>query len=213
MTNVFATPEKGERRDRLFEIGIEALKAQGWAVDRVPGLGKSSVRRIKKDSEEKLVAIRTTQDRWIAFPRTGDDSGWLTLDDVDAVVAVSVDDKEQPKFALVHLFEQTDIKTRFDRAYAARLAAGRSIPIGRGVWLSLYDRESVDVATLVGAGAGLASPPIARAPLKREEFGIESIASPTLTTDEAPLTIAEAKRRLARTFGVDPSSIKITVEA
>ena len=29
---------------------------------------------------------------------------------------------------------------------------------------------------------------------------------------EAPLTIAEAKRRLAITFGVDPSAIKITVE-
>ena len=29
----------------------------------------------------------------------------------------------------------------------------------------------------------------------------------------ASLTIAEAKRRLALTFGVDPSSVRITIEA
>ena len=32
-------------------------------------------------------------------------------------------------------------------------------------------------------------------------------------TDDGTLTIAEAKARLARTLGVDPSNIKITVEA
>jgi len=39
--------------------------------------------------------------------------------------------------------------------------------------------------------------------------------SETAETDnkDKPLTIAEAKRRLAQTFGVEPSSIKITVEA
>ena len=31
--------------------------------------------------------------------------------------------------------------------------------------------------------------------------------------NDGPLTIAEAKSRLARTLGVDPTSIKITVEA
>jgi hypothetical protein len=31
--------------------------------------------------------------------------------------------------------------------------------------------------------------------------------------EDKPLTIAEAKRRLAMTLGVNPSSIKITVEA
>ena len=31
--------------------------------------------------------------------------------------------------------------------------------------------------------------------------------------DEQSLTIAQAKTKLARTFGVDPSNIKITVEA
>lgn len=42
-------------------------------------------------------------------------------------------------------------------------------------------------------------------------------ASPRATPDQSPaseegLTIAEAKRRLAQTFGVDPAAITITVQ-
>jgi hypothetical protein len=47
------------------------------------------------------VSIRTTQNQWIAFPRRLDNKGWGTLSDVDVVLAVSVDDVEQPK-APVH---------------------------------------------------------------------------------------------------------------
>lgn len=216
MTNIYGTPEKVEVRDRLWEAGLETLKQRGWSVLRVPGAGKSSLRQITKDGQSKLVAIRTTQDRWMAFPRTKDDAGWLTLDDVDLVMAVSVDDTDEPKMALVHLFEQKDIKARYDRAYAARKRAGRSIPVGRGVWISLYREECASPVSLVGAGAGLAFPPIALVPLDggqppKEPSGSE--ASPPPPRDPRPLTIAEAKERLALTFGVDPSHIKITVEA
>jgi len=43
----------------------------------------------------------------------------------------------------------------------------------------------------------------------------DSESRPTLNepeVDEGPLTIPEAKRRLAKTLGVDPSNIKITIE-
>jgi hypothetical protein len=76
----------------LFDIGVEALEKEGWKVSRVPGSGKSSLRRITRGTESLDVSIRTTQDTWIAFPRTPDDKSWRTLSDVDAVVAVSVDD-------------------------------------------------------------------------------------------------------------------------
>ncbi len=215
MTNVFGSPEKVERRDRLKEIAYETLQAQGYAVERLSGSGKSSMRRLLKDGVEKIATIRTTQDRWFAFPRTKDDKGWLTLDDANVVVVVSVDDKENPKFALVHIFEQADIKSRMDRAYAARMEANRSIPIGRGVWVSLYDDENGS-ASFVGAGAGKASPPIAKVPLNKGELAplpTAPIASNSAEFGSQPLTISEAKQRLAITFGVDPSHIKITVEA
>lgn len=112
------------------------------------------------------------------------------------------------------MIEADEMRQRFDRAYAARIAADYSIPLGRGVWVSLYHTEANDPVTHVGAGAGLDHPPIARVPLEPDE----SASEVTITTKDGdnhdmPLTIAEAKRRLAVTLGVDPSSIKITVEA
>lgn len=221
MTNVYATPEKVETKGRLFEIGVETLRKQGWKVERVPKMGKASVRRISKGTESKVVSIRTTQDQYIAFPRTADDKGWVTLSDVEAVVAVSVDDRENPKHALVHLIDGDDMRDRFDRTYAARKQAGHVIPIGRGVWLSLYDKEIPGHAALVGAGAGLDYPAIATVPLQVEQQAPAATQQPAVPPDlltvmasdnvEAPLTIPEAKRRLAATLGVPVTAIEITI--
>lgn len=214
MTNILATPEKGPRRDRLFQIGLETLHRDGWKVERIPGSGKSSVRRITKGAKSRKVSIRTSQDTWIAFPRNEADKGWVTLSDVDVVLAVSVNDSHNPKFAQVHLIEADEMRLRFDRAYSARIAAGYSIPLGRGVWVSLYHSDATDPVTHVGGGAGLDHPPIACVPLEPEESDSDLIVeTKDGHTKDRPLTIAEAKRRLAMTLGVDPSSIKITVEA
>jgi hypothetical protein len=223
MTNVSGSVVKIWRRKRLLQIGIEALEREGWTVAREPG-GKSSVRRITKGRVTKTVSIRTTQDRHIAFPRNDDDSGWSTLSEVDAVLAVSVDDRESPKFGLVHLIDAEEMRERFDRAYAARSAAGHTMPLGRGIWLSLYVAEPKTDSPpgLVGAGAGLDHPPIAKIPLKQPDAAqsaFETRSVPARETNQVegpkvgPLTIASAKQGLALHFGVDPSAIKITVEA
>jgi len=222
MTNVVKTPEKKWLRTKLVRAGLETLEKEGWKVAKVTGAGKGRVRRITKGNVTKLAAIRTTQDTWIAFPRNEDDSAWVTLSDVDVVVAVSVDDPDEPQFAKVHFLEADDLRSRFDRAYQARRAAGHSIPIGRGVWLSLYDDEGTSPVQRVGAGAGNIHPPRAVVPLgdqgspsSKPNFDGASNAADAVgvAEDEQPLTIAQAKTRLARTLGVDPSSIKITVEA
>jgi len=216
MTNIFKSPLKGERKKRLVAIGEEALRRQGYSVSKVRGSGKSSVRRVTKGTESRLVTIRTTQDQWISFPRLPSTGQWRTLCEVELVMAVSVDDIKNPKFGLVHIFEQPDIVARFDRAYAARIAADRTDPGEHGVWVSLYDEEAEDPVALVGAGAGLASPPIDRIPMD-ETAGASTISNvteraPQVPQAQQPLTIAQAKQGLALTFGVDPSSIKITVE-
>lgn len=219
MTNVYGTPKKMHMKTHLFNIAVEALESAGWKVERILGSGKSSVRRLTKGAASKVVSIRTSQDTWIAFPRLDDDSGWRTLDEVDAVVAVSVDDRHNPKFANVHLIDGDEMRDRFNRAYEARKEAGHSIPIGRGVWVSLYLQEAKDPPSHVGAGAGLKFKPIATVPLTpdvvaamdEQEDDLQTTA--TVGEEDAPLTIAEAKRRLAKTFGVDETNIKITVEA
>jgi hypothetical protein len=214
MTNVFVTPDKGPRKTQLFRIGIEALRKQGWDVERIPGIGKSSVRRISKAGRSRKVSIRTSQDTWIAFPRNSADDGWVTLSDVDVVLAVSVDDRSNPRFAQVHMIEADEMRKRFDRAYSARKAAGHIIPLGRGVWVSLYDSDANDPVNHVGAGAGLDHEPIARVPLGPKGSDTDVVAATEGFDDKnESLTIAEAKRRLAMTLGVDAANIKITVEA
>src|SRR5476649_952432 len=126
MTNIFGTPEKHQRKRRLFEIGLETLQARGFSVAKVPGIGKSSVRKITKDGRSQMVAIRTSQDQWLSFPRNDEDTGWGTLQGVELVMAVAVDEPDAPRFGLVHLFDQADIMARFDRALAARIEAGHS---------------------------------------------------------------------------------------
>jgi hypothetical protein len=218
MTNIFNSPEKHERKKRLFEIGVETLQRQGWTVTKEK-LGKSSVRRISKNGDSKLVSIRTTQDQWIAFPPKPKRNGWVTLDDVAVVVAVSVDRNDPPREALVHWLPADDMRKRFDAALKARVAADRVQPDRRGVWLPLYEREddNRENVSYIGGGAGLDYPPIARVPMNGGGAAPPPAAGDDVDdnegTDDDLLTIAEAKRRLARTLGVPESSIKIVVEA
>ncbi|NYF33808.1 hypothetical protein [Sphingopyxis sp. JAI108] len=213
MTNIFATPDKVSTKTKLFNCGVAALEQDGWKVERIPKVGKSSVRRIVRQNESKVVTIRTTQDTYIAFPRNDDDTEWVTLSMVDMVVAVSVDDAENPRFAKVHFIDGDEMRDRFNRSYDARITAGHTIGTGRGMWLGLYDPEQQDLPSHVGAGAGLAHPAIATFPLdeaseiRTTPAAIETSVSPV----NGPLSISEARRLLAETFGVDPSNVEITI--
>ena len=220
MTDVLKTPEKKAIRRALIASALEVLKRDGWNVGREASKVKGRVRRISKNGQTHLAAIRTSQDGWIAFPRNRRDTKWVTLNDVDVVVAAAID-PAQPKVAQVHMFDAKELRARFDRAYDARKKAGHSIPLGRGIWISLYHEESDDPVNRIGAGIGLANPPIARVPLPESDASGASRAPVPPYSAEAvaaqnefePLTIAQAKVRLARTLGVDPTNIKITVEA
>ena len=214
MGNIFAAPNKVSIKARLLAIGIGALESQGWKVEKIAKSGKSSLRQITRKGVTKKVTIRTTQDTTIAFPRVHGDTGWRTLDEVDLVMAVSVDDQHNPRNAKAHLIDGDEMRDRFNRTYAARKKAGHTIPEGQGVWLALYAPEAQDPPSFVGAGAGLKHPPIAVVPLEPEAVqAVQAQAAAAVPEVELPLTIPDAKRRLAATFGVSPDNIKITVEA
>ncbi|SEG18246.1 hypothetical protein SAMN05216403_14312 [Nitrosospira multiformis ATCC 25196] len=199
-------------RRRLFQIGVETLEGDGWTVERIPKIGKGSVRRITKGKKSYITSIRTTQDTWIAFPPEGNKQ-WTTLSDVDKVIVISVD-PDNSELARVHMIEGDDLRERFDRAFAARRAAGYSLPMGQGIWLPLYEPDAENPVTHVGGGAGIGTE-IARVPLEQVQVSDKQLTASKineLNADDETLTISEAKRRLAMTFGVDPSNIKITVE-
>lgn len=224
MTNVSGTPKKRATRRGLFAFAVQTLEENGWKVERIKRGGKASLRRITKGSESYKVSIRTSQDSAIAFPRKNDEAGWVTLDDVDYVVAVSVDDRHNPTRARVHMIPGDDARARFDRAYAARKSAGHVQPAGRGVWLSLYDKEASNPVSHIGAGMGLDYPALAVLDLTRsslptaedntdDETGEEDqLEGADLEEVGRPLTIPEAKRRLAIALGVPETAIKITIE-
>jgi hypothetical protein len=227
MTNVSGTPKKRSNKRGLFAFAIQTLEKEGWTVSRVPRGGKASLRLITRGKDSHKVSIRTSQDTWIAFPRdrTGKD-GWVTLDDVDFVIAASVNDKVNPTEARIHMIPGDEARDRFNRAYQARKAAQHSIPAGRGIWVSLYDKDAPDPVSHVGAGAGLAHKAIGVLDLTKfslpsgvvdgdaddevEDDGPVAAAAPG--GSEAPLSIPEAKRRLAATLGVPESAIKISIE-
>lgn len=214
MTDIWGGPGKKLLRDQLFQAAVEALEDAGWKVETIRRSGKSSVRQITKGKTVKKVTIRTSQDTWIAFPRNAKNDGWATLDDADYVVASSVDDRGNPQFAQVHMIDGDEMRERFDRAYTARKAAKYKLPYGRGMWVSLYDEESNNPVSLVGAGAGLAHPAIKRVPLMgpgaNAPLAQEKVAARHIEPTEH-LSISEAKRRLAMSLGVDERNITITI--
>jgi hypothetical protein len=218
MTNIFGKPGKRELKKKLFAAAVMVLEGQGWKVERVTGAGKSSLRRITKQGGSKTVTIRTTQNTWIAFPRNKKNDGWGTLEEVDFVIATSVDNPENPKLACVHMIPGDDMRSRFDRAFAARKKADYALPLGRGIWISLYEDEANSPVTHVGAGAGNAYPPLGSVSLSKlsassDEVDDEDGEDISVASDaaEGPLTIAEAKRRLALTFGVGVDQVSITI--
>jgi len=207
---------KKPMRTLLFRIAVMALEELGWKVEPLRRSGKSSVRQITKGKTVKTVSIRTSRDTWIAFPRNEKDNGWKTLADVDYVVASTVDSFKNPRFAHVHMIEGDEMRARFDRAYAARKKADYSMELGRGIWISLYDEESNNPVTLVGAGAGLAHDAIKKVPLTGNDANTSAVpekrANQDTETTEA-LSIPEAKRRLALSLGVPESNITITISS
>src|SRR5215469_12237341 len=52
----------------LVEAAKRAARENGYALSRLPGRGLSNVWHISKNGDSKVASIRTTRDRWIAFP-------------------------------------------------------------------------------------------------------------------------------------------------
>ncbi len=222
--------DKLESESAKWHLMVDAAKQgaerAGFKLYRLPGRGLSNVWSLEKAGQGRVTSIRTTRDRWIAFPPLVNGTKWKTLDDVELVLVAAVDDKERPKNVQIYLFEAAEVRQRFDAAYSARVEAGNVLRDNYGMWIAL-DTKPPGPANSVGSGLADKYKPIATFSLEALvksgianevaalEPDLETPAGQIETRDDAepPLTIAEAKRRLAISLGVSPSSIKITVEA
>lgn len=209
----------------LVSAAVEAAKGCGYALKRQPGRGLSNTWEVFKGGETKIASVRTTRDRWIAFPPLEDGKRWKTLDDVDLVLVAAVDDHKNPQNVEVYLFPADVVRARFDASYAARIEQGHIVRDNYGMWVML-DAGDHQVASQVGSGLAVEYPAIARYSIDELEGaasapeGVNTAATlePRDPEDEAPAfaTVAEvlafARSEISRVTGMSSEAIKLDLK-
>jgi hypothetical protein len=210
----------------MVSAAIEGAKQSGYAAKRQPGRGLSNTWELTKSGKTKVASVRTTRDRWVAFPPLEGGSRWKTLDDVDLVLVSAVDDHENPQNVDVYLFPANVVRERFDASYKARIAAGHTVRDDYGMWVKL-DAGDPAVVTQVGAGLAEDYPAIARFSIDELGGGVspatqkdvqEATAGPEDNTDAGPAvrTVAEvltwARSEIARLSGMSSDAIKLDLK-
>ena len=173
MSNQFKELPSSRTWNILVGAATRALRRAGLAPKRVPGRGRSNIWEVEEGGRHKRVSIRTTQDRWFAFPPRKKATTWKTLDDVDIVIVAAVDDHDDPRNVEVYRFDAEEVRERFNASYAARINAGQTVRDDFGMWLSL-DEDDRGLPASVGAGLATAYPPIATFSLEKLLAEIQS---------------------------------------
>ncbi|MEA2833314.1 MAG: hypothetical protein QOG66_1516 [Methylobacteriaceae bacterium] len=231
MTNQFANLSAAAKWRLMVEGAKLGAASQGYTLKRVPGRGLSNIWTMSKDGKTLRASIRTTRDRWFAFPPLAKGKKWKTLDEVDTVIVASVDSRDEPENVEVFIFPADEVRARFNAARTARVNAGQAVQDNFGMWVRLdYDNRKVPAA--VGSGIIDKYKFIATYSLEEliagnaEQLSVaddKELSTSDLTHEESSeqrresavplrLTIPEAKAALAATLGVSPGIIKITIE-
>lgn len=212
---------------RIWHVLVHAAKKgaeeAGYTLSRVPGRGLSNVWTLQKDGKAQVASIRTTRDRWIAFPPLEGGKKWKTLDDVELVIVAATDSKKNPKTVEVYIFPASDVRKRFDASYAARIKEGFVMRDDFGMWVNL-DPDHRGTVWSVGSGIIKDYKRVALYPMEMvaaeakaavwSDADVEVEAMP----DEAqqPATIAEvmewAREQVARIAGVRVEAVKLDLK-
>ena len=202
----------------LVGAAKQAASQQGLSLRRIPGRGRSNVWDMTGDGKSQRVSIRTTRDRWIAFPPLNRGKKWKTLDDVDAVMVAAVDDRDDPRRIEVYLFDAGEVRKRFDANYAARIGAGLAVKDNFGMWVGL-DTDKRGIPASVGSGLAAEHKPIAVFDIVEllENAGLDAGPNTETESDTAgPETIGTvidwARHRIARLSGVPAESVKLDLK-
>lgn len=200
-----------------------AAQEKGYRLKRVPGRGRSNVWIVEKNSKELRASIRTSKDRWIAFPPLNGGKKWKTLDGVDIVFVGVVDEKDNPRNVEVYELNAVEVRQRFDAAYAARRKAGQTIQDNFGMWVAL-DADSRGIPASTGSGIAAKHKPIAvyqmstllEAIKGTESEEVEIGDEPSLPGQESANTIGEvmasARKRISELAGVDFAAVRLDLK-
>jgi hypothetical protein len=210
----------------MVSAALKGGQKLGYALERQPGRGLSNVYEATKDGKMHIVSVRTTRDRWIAFPPLDGGKSWKTLDDVDLVLVSAVDDRVNPQNVDVYLFPGAEVRKRFGAAYAARIANGNTIPDNYGMWIML-DKGDDKIPGQVGHSLAVDYPSIARFTIDELEAEPDLAATeiakdvsievderhrdgPSLDTVAAVL--AFARQKIAALTGLPAETIKLDLK-
>jgi hypothetical protein len=209
----------------MVSAAIEGAKLSGYEMKKQPGRGLSNTWEMTKGGSTKVASVRTTRDRWIAFPPLEKGTRWKTLDDVDLVLVSAVDDPKNPQNVDVYLFPADVVRKRFDDSYAARIENGHTVRDDYGMWV-LLDAGDPSIPTQVGSGLADEFPAIARFTIDELEASGSSPARQEVedamiehdTSSEIPnfTTVGEvlawARTEIAKLSGMASEAIRLDLK-
>ena len=223
--------EMGETAAWHLMVGaaLEGARMQGYALKKQPGRGLSNTYELTKDGKTLTASIRTTRDRWVAFPPLDGGKRWKTLDDVDLVLVAAVDDRLNPQNVDVYVFPADEVRKRFDASYAARTANGHTVRDNYGMWVMLDEGDDA-VISQVGHGLAEEYPRIANfsidelegsvtkdvrkmakeaAPGREEDVAVVGAAFPLNTVADV---LTFARQKIATLTGMPVETIKLDLK-
>ena len=201
----------------LFRAAEEALKKNGWTVSREPKARGTSLRRIEKTGDDgktisHVIGIRTSQNGSLAFTRDQTETVWVGLSDAKFILVSCVDDFKAPRRAILHLFDGGHLKTIFSSEYAKRKKAGVRIKPETGFFLPVHQFPPISGAKIFGGKTGILERPEQLVDLATfMQLPPDDVSSAVRKNETDHLTIPEARRRLARSLGVDEKHISIKI--
>lgn len=209
----------------MVSAAVEGAKQSGYSMKRQPGRGLSNTWEVTKDGVTKVASVRTTRDRWIAFPPLENGTKWKTLDDVDLVLVSAVDDPKNPQNVDVYLFPADVVRERFDASYSARIENGHTVRDNYGMWVWL-DAGDPSIPSQVGSGLAEEFPRIAHFTIDELEADVSSptareVADVSIEHDEASeipnfTTVGEvlawARSEIAKLSGMASEAIRLDLK-
>lgn len=212
----------------MVSAALQGAKAAGCTMKRQPGRGLSNTYEMTKDGKTQIASVRTTRDRYIAFPPLDGGKKWKTLDAADVVLVSAVTDPTDPQAVDVYLFPGDEVRKRFNASYAARMANGHTVRDDFGMWV-MIDKGDDEIVSQIGHSLAVDYPAIARFTLDELEAGVEpeakQMAAEATPEPEAEVavrtgpslnTVAEvlsfAREKIAALSGMPADAIKLELK-
>lgn len=206
----------GHVKHSLLRAAEDALTRNGWRVTRAPEARGSSARRITKESADKrtishIVCIRTSQNGKVAFTRDKTGTFWIGLSDAKFIIVSCVDDFENPRLAVLHLYDAARVKTVFSNEYRKVKKAGVKLKPQTGFFLPMDQLPTIDHPKYFGEWGILKRPEDMIALDDYIQLGSGDLRSSIKAIKTIDRSVSEWETLLARSLGVDRKAVSIKI--